>query len=122
MTTRSTTRGIPITQTNPLAEFREASDQQLAVYQELRKWIQPSARQLRKSKSSYLKHIKETGKHYEKRIDHLLLHGFVDNDAEMKNAGCQFQSEAVTNQFAGRVVEYGGQNSTIVQQPDNDLD
>ena len=91
------------------------------MYQELRKWIQPSARQLRKSKSSYLKHIKDTGKHYEKRIDHLLLHGFVDNDAEMKHAGCQYQSEAVAGK-AGKVVEYGGQTSTIVQQPDNDLD
>lgn len=50
---------------NPLDEFNNP-EKNMAIYQELRKWVLPSHRELRDSHQNYLYHLKHESKHYER--------------------------------------------------------
>ena len=89
---RENVNNIPITQKNPLSDF---SGQNIAIYSELRKWIQPNKNKLRKSKSHYLQHLKNTSRHYEKQIDKLLLKVNIED----KKTGAEPSYESMINQM-----------------------
>ena len=61
---------------NPLSDF---TGQNIAIYEQLRKWIKPDNKKLRQSKSQYLQHLKNTSRHYEKQIDKLLLKVHIED-------------------------------------------
>lgn len=97
-TISATEGGIPITQENPLAGFREqakAGVQSLAMQAAQQEWVLPD--QTHVNKQDFVAHLKQTSKFYERQIERL-LHRIDDKKLKQQDAftayQLQFQSQA----------------------------